>query len=170
MLPVDTLADNQTKVAAAAVDSPEVRAIYAEAVRLSQPQVLVFVGPLAQRLQTHIPPAGTPVVTMKSRAQTGADASWQAALTQLKTLAYSRDVASPTFTYAGAREQIPRPDLPFGTLRWQASSGNRGQQATHSGSPSFDYYKVTMPAWAAALDAPPLSPAEAAAAQVLRNL
>ena len=130
----------------------------------------MFVGPLSARLQTHITPAGTPVVTMKSRAQSGADASWQAALTTLKSLSYTRDVASSSFTYAGEREQIPRRDLPFGTLRWQGSSGNRGQQATHSGAPSFDYYKVTMPAWAAALDAPPLSASEAAAAQVLKNL
>jgi uracil-DNA glycosylase len=168
-LPVDTMADNQT-AAAAAVDSAPVRALYAEAIRLSRPQVLLLVGPLAQRLQSHITPAGTPVVTMKSRLQSGVDASWQAALTQLQGLTYRRDITTPTFTYAGEREQIPRQDLPFGTLRWQGSSGNRGQQATHSGSPSFDYYKVTMPAWAAALPAPPLSAAEAAAAQILLNL
>ena len=169
VLPVDTMADNQT-AAAAAVDSAPVRALYAEAVRLSRPQVLVFVGPLAQRLQTHVNPSGLPVVTMKSRLQSGVDASWQAALTQLQGLTYRRDVTTPTFTYGGEREQIPRQDLPFGTLRWQGSSGNRGQQATHSGSPSFDYYKVTMPAWAAALAPPPPSASEAAAAQILRNL
>ena len=146
------------------------RAIHAEAIALARPQVLLFVGPLAQRLQSHVTPSGTPVVTMKSSLQSGMNASWQAALTQLQGLTYNRDIASPTFTYAGEREQIPRQDLPFGTLRWQGSSGNRGQQATHGGSPSFDYYKVTMPAWAAALAPPPLSPAEAAAAQVLRNL
>jgi uracil-DNA glycosylase len=169
VLPVDTLVDDQT-AAAAAVDSAGVRAIHAAAIALARPQVLLFVGPLAQRLQSHVTPAGTPVVTMKSTLQSGMNASWQAALTQLQALTYHRDVASPTFTYAGEREQIPRQDLPFGTLRWQGSSGNRGQQATHGGSPSFDYYKVTMPAWAAALAPPPLSPAEAAAAQVLRNL
>jgi hypothetical protein len=107
---------------------------------------------------------------MKSRLQSGVDASWQAALNQLKTMTYTREIATPTFTYAGEREQIPRGDLPFGTLRWQASSGNRGQQAMHNGAPSFDYYKVTMPAWAAALAPPPLSASEAAAAQVLKNL
>jgi hypothetical protein len=169
VLPVDTLADNQA-AAAATVDSAQVRAIYTEAVRLAQPKVLLLVGPLAQRLQSHVTPTGTPVVAMKSRSQSGVDASWQAALTQLKTLVYPREVASATFTYAGEREQIPRRDLPYGTLRWQGSSGNRGQQAIHSGSPSFDYYKVTMPAWAAALTPPPLSPSEAAAADVLRNL
>ena len=69
-----------------------------------------------------------------------------------------------------AHEENPALYLPFGTLRWQGSSGNRGQQATQSGSPSFAYYKITMPAWAAALGATPLSAAEAAAAQVLKNL
>ena len=169
VLPIDTMADDQTAVAAA-VDSAPVRALYAEAVRVSRPQVLLFVGPLAQRLQTHVTPTGIPTVTMKSRLQSGVDASWQAALTQLQGLTYRRDITTPAFTYAGQREQIPRQDLPFGTLRWQASSGNRGQQAQHSGAPSFDYYKVTMPAWAAALSAPPLSASEAAAAQILRNL
>jgi uracil-DNA glycosylase len=169
VLPVDTMADDQTKVTAA-VDSPEVRALYAEAVRLAKPQVLVFVGPMAQRLHSHITPAGTPTATMKSRLQTGANASWQAALGQLQTMTYTRDIAAPTFAYDGEREQIPRIDLPFGTLRWQGSSGDRAQQAKHGGVPSFDYYKVTMPAWAAALDAPPLSASEAAAADILRNL
>ena len=169
VLPVDTMADDQTAVAAA-VDSAPVRALYAEAVRVSRPQVLLFVGPLAQRLQTHVTPMGIPTVTMKSRLQSGVDVSWQAALTQLQGLTYRRDITTPAFTYAGQREQIPRQDLPFGTLHWQASSGNRGQQAQHSGAPSFDYYKVTMPAWAAALSAPPLSASEAAAAQILRNL
>ncbi len=169
VLPIDTLADDQT-AAAAAVDSAPVRALYAEAVRRAKPQVLLFVGPLSERLQSHVSPPGTPVVTMKSRLQSDVDASWQAALTQLQSLSYTRDLASPTFTYAGEREQIPRRDLPFGTLRWQGSSGNRGQQATDNGSPSFDYYRVTMPAWAAALMPPPLSSSEAAAADVLRSL
>lgn len=168
-LPVDTLGDSQT-AAAAAVDSAAVRAIYAEAVRLSRPQVLVFMGPLAERLRAHVTPTGTPVVTMKSVLQSAVNANWQAALTQLAALTYRRDITTPTFTYAGEREQIPRQDLPFGTLRWQGSSGNRGRQAAHNGSPSFDYYKVTMPAWAAALDPPPPSASEAAAAQILLNL
>ena len=169
VLPIDTLGDDQSHVEAA-VDSPAVRALYAEALRRSQPAVLVFVGPVAQRLRSHVTPSGTPVVTMKSRQQSGVDTDWRDALEQLEALAYPRDVASPTFDYHGEREQIPRRDLPFGTLRWQASSGDRAQRPTRSGSPSFDYYKVSMPAWAASLGAPPLSPSEAAAADVLDNL
>jgi hypothetical protein len=169
VLPVDTLGDEQARVKEA-VDSPEVRALYAEAVRRSQAEVLLFVGPLAQRLQAHVSPTGTPVVTMKARRQSGVDASWRAALAQLEGLSYTRDIASPTFDYHGEREQIPRRDLPFGTLRWQGSSGDRAQRPTRSGSPSFDYYKVSMPGWAAALAATPLSPSEAAAAEVLGDL
>ena len=168
VLPVDTLGNEQSRVNAA-VDSPEVRALYAEAVRRSQASVLLFVGPLAQRLRDHVSPTGTPVVTMKSRNQSGVDASWRSALSQLEDLTYTRDIGSPTFDYHGEREQIPRRDLPFGTLRWQGSSGNRAQRPTRSGSPSFDYYKVSMPAWAAALAATSLSPSEAAAAEVLEN-
>jgi hypothetical protein len=130
----------------------------------------LFVGPLAQRLRAHVTPSGTPALTMKSREQSGVDASWRAALTELEALTYQRDIATPTFDYHGEREQIPRGDLPFGTLRWQGSSGDRAQRPNRSGSPSFDYYKVSMPAWAASLGATPLSPSEADAAEVLENL
>lgn len=166
VLPVDTLGDHQATVRAA-VDSAPVRALYAEAVRRADPEVLVLVGPLAGRLADHVTPAGTPVVTMRSRRQTGADPSWRAALTQLAALSYRRDIATPSFDYQGEREQIPRRDLPFGTLRWQGSSGDRAQRPLRSGDPTFDYYKITMPAWAAALDAPALSATEAAAVEVL---
>ena len=107
---------------------------------------------------------------MRSRRQSGVDANWRAALAQLEALSYPRDIASPTFDYHGEREQIPRRDLPIGTLRWQGSSGDRAQRPNRSGSPSFDYYKVSMPAWAASLGATPLSASEAAAADVLENL
>jgi hypothetical protein len=169
VLPVDTLGDDESHVEDA-VDAPQVRALYAEAVRRSQPKALLFVGPLAQRLRPHVTPAGTPAITMKSRRQSAVDVSWRAALTELETLSYPRDIPSPTFDYDGEREQIPRHDLPFGTLRWQGSSGDRAQRPTRSGSATFDYYKVSMPAWAAALGATPLSPAEAAAVDVLENL
>jgi hypothetical protein len=169
VLPVDTSGEDQSHIEDA-VDSAEVRALYAEAVRRSAPKVLLFVGPLAQRLRTHVSPAGTPVVTMKSRRQSGADASWRTALTELEALTYPRDIADPTFDYQGEREQIARHDLPFGTLRWQGSSGDRAQRPTRSGAPTFDYYKVSMPGWAAALGATPLTPSEAAAVEVLENL
>lgn len=166
VLPVDVLGEDPA-AARAAVDSSQVRALYAEVVRRSRPDVLLLVGPLAQRLRAHVTPGSTPVVTMKSRHQSGADASWRAALAQLATLDYQREINSPSYAYRGEREQIPRRDLPFGTLRWQATSGDRAQRPVKGGAATFDYYKLTMPAWAAALAAPPLTAAETAAVQAL---
>jgi hypothetical protein len=168
VLPVDTLQEPSARVRAAA-DSAEVRALYAEAVRRSEPHVVLLVGPLSRRLGDHIVPAGTPVVTMKARRESGADASWRAALTELEALSYPRDLPNPSFAYDGGREQIPRRDLPYGTLRWQATSGDRAQRPKRDGAASFDYYKVTMPGWAAALAPPPLSAEEAAAVELLRE-
>ncbi len=166
VLPVDTLQDASARVRAA-VDSADVRALYAEAVRRSDPRVVLLVGPLARRIGDHVVPDGTPVVTMKARRESGADASWRAALTELEALTYPRDITAPSFDYAGEREQIPRQDLPYGTLRWQATSGDRAQRPTRDGAASFDYYKITMPSWASALAPPPLSSAEAEAIEEL---
>jgi hypothetical protein len=99
---------------------------------------------------------------MKAWRQTGALADWKRALGDLATLTFPRDV-TPAATYDGRRSAIARTDLPFGTLRWQGSSGDRAVRATENGKPSPDYYKVFMPSWAAALKPGPLSPAEAAA-------
>jgi hypothetical protein len=70
---------------------------------------------------------------------------------------------APHRTYDGSRGEIARADLPYGTLRWQGSSGDRAVRAMEDGAPSPDYYKYFMPAWAAALKPAPLSPSEAAA-------
>ncbi len=168
VLPVDTLHDDQATVRAV-VDTDEVRAIHAEAVRRVRPQVIVFCGPLARRLATHVTPAGTPTVEMNAHRQSGVNADWRRALTELQALGYRRDVSAPTFDYQGERLQIPREDLPFGTLRWQGSSGDRGLQPKRGASFSFDYYKLVMPDWAFELDPAPLSTAETAAATVLKN-
>jgi uracil-DNA glycosylase len=168
VLPVDTLQDVSSRVRAA-VDSPEVIALYTEAVRRSRPHVVLLVGPLSRRLGERVVPDGTPVVAMKARRESGPDASWRAALAELEALPYPRDVAAPSFEYGGEREQIPRRDLPFGTLRWQATSRDRAQRPKRGGAASFDYYKITMPAWAAALAPPPLSAQEAAAVELLRD-
>jgi uracil-DNA glycosylase len=166
VLPVDTLGETASRVRAA-VDSAAVRNLYAEVVRRSRPHAVLLAGPLARRLGVHVVPAGTPVVEMKARRESGADTSWRAALTELSGLTYPQDIASPSFDYHGEREQIPRQDLPFGTLRWQGSSGDRAQRPRRDGAASFDYYKITMPAWAAALGPPPLSSGEAAAVEEL---
>jgi hypothetical protein len=123
---------------------------------------MVAVGPFATRLAGHLDRGGHPLVTMKAWRQNGALADWQRALTDVAALDFPRDVA-PRRTYDGSRGEIARADLPYGTLRWQGSSGDRAVRAMAAGHPSPDYYKYFMPAWAAALTPAALSPSEAAA-------
>ncbi len=154
-LPVDTL-DLPTATVEALVDRAEVRVLHAEAVKLiaaANPlAALVTVGPHAKRLLPHVAAAGLPRIEMASPTASGFLASWQAALAQVKQLSFPRDLPSPTFSYTGTRGQIPRLDLPFGTLRWQGSSGDRAARAKPSSAFSPHYYKVHMPAWAFQLD------------------
>jgi hypothetical protein len=104
---------------------------------------------------------------MKAWGASGALADWRRALDDLKSLTYPKDKTA-TFTYDGGRVQIPRIDLPYGTLRWQASSGDRAMQATVAGHPSPDYFKITLPKWAFTLKHTVLSATEAAAVESLR--
>jgi uracil-DNA glycosylase len=157
-LPVDTLDEDAARVRQA-VDDPKVVALFAEAIRRIRPAVVLAVGSNAQRLVAALPVAG-PVVEMAAYRRQGWAGSWQQALTRLSSLPYSKDVSNPSFSYDGEREQIARIDLPFGTLRWQASSGDRAQRARVGGQPSSDYYRVVMPAWTAALSPRPLSSSE----------
>ena len=128
------------------------------------------VGPASVRLAPNVVPAGLPVVGMKGWGQSGWLASWQAALDQLTAMTYTKDVSSPSFHADGSRGQIPRIDLPYGTPRWVGTSGDRGDrpQDLSTGRPSNDYLKVLLPSWVAALPAAPLTPAEQAAADLLR--
>jgi uracil-DNA glycosylase len=150
-LPVDTLDLSGTQ-ARAVVDDPKVRALQKEIVArvaASNPLACVLaMGPLARRLVTHVAPSGVPLIELKSARESGFLGSWQSALAGLQQLSFPRDVSNPSFTYGGERGQIPRIDLPYGTLRWQGSSGDRGARATVSGKPSPLYYKILMPKWA----------------------
>ncbi len=168
VLPIDTLDDDQALVRDA-VDSAEVRALYRDAVDRANPQVLVSMGPHARRLVDHVNPDGRPVVFIRSYLQTGVNTNWRQGLAELQGLTYTRDIASPSFDYRGERLQIPRYDLPFGTLRWQGSSGDRAQQPKRGSRFTYDYYKLSMPKWASDLDPSALSTAEQAAADVLRE-
>jgi uracil-DNA glycosylase len=159
VLPIDMLGETFAR-RRAAVDHPATRALYAEVIRRSAPSVVVAVGRTARRLAAQLGLGGRPVIEMAARGDAGWKQSWQAALATLAGQPYPRDLAQPSFAYDGEREQIPRIDLPYGTLRWQGSSGDRALRARRDGSPSFDYYKLVMPAWAAALAPQPLSAAE----------
>jgi hypothetical protein len=87
-------------------------------------------------------------------------------MTALNASTFPRDTTSNS--YAGDREPIPRGDLPFGTLRWQATTGNRAQQGKISGKPTPNYFKIRMPTWAASTVATPLSSRERAAIDAMK--
>ena len=167
VLPIDTLDDDQSLVRDA-VDSDEVRALYRDAVDRANPKVLLVMGPNARRLADHVNPDNRPVVFIRSHLQTGVNANWRAGLAELKGLTYTKDLRSPSFDYSGERLQIPRYDLPFGTLRWQGTSGDRAQQPKKGSRLSYDYYKYSMPKWASDLRPSPLSSSEQRAVDTLR--
>ena len=152
-LPVDTL-DLSAAQARAVVDDAQVqalqKAIVTQVAGANPLACVLAVGPLARRLLPNVAPSpGTvPRIEMKSTAEPAFLASWTAALTQLQQLSFPRDVPNPSFSYNGQRGQIPRIDLPYGTLRWQGSSGDRGARARVSGKLSPHYYKLFMPQWA----------------------
>jgi hypothetical protein len=130
---------------------------------------LLALGPGAQRLAPQVAPAGLEVIGLAAHGASGAAASWQAALDRLATRTYPRDVANPTFQLPTGRGQLPRADLPYGTLRWVGTSGDRAVRPTDLdlGRPSPDYLKLFAPAWVAQLAPAPLTPAEQAAADQL---
>ena len=110
VLPVDTLEDDRQQVEAA-VDSPEVRALYAAAVARSRPEVLVLCGPLARRLEAHVTPDGTPTVAIKAHRQSGVDADWRRGLAELSALDYRTGHRRPELRLPGraAPDPTPRP-------------------------------------------------------------
>jgi hypothetical protein len=107
-----------------------------------------------------------PVVNLAAFSASNLTAQWQPALDSLNALNFPRDVAPGAFS--GGREPIPRFDLPYGTLRWQATTGDRAQQGRLSGSPTPDYVKIRMPTWAGNTNPSPLSADEHAAVQAMK--
>jgi uracil-DNA glycosylase len=166
VLPVDT-SDLAAAKVRSLVDHAQVRRVYAaiiDALSAASPDLgaVVTVGPAAKRLAGNVNGTGAPVIAMKAWRESGALSDWNAALASLGALNFPRDVA-PSGSYDGSRGEIPRADLPFGSLRWNGTSGDRAVRAKENGAPSPDYYKVYMPTWAAALTPAPLSASEAAA-------
>jgi uracil-DNA glycosylase len=166
VLPVDTLADDAATVRTA-VDHPATRTLYTEIVDRLDPEVVIATGPQARRLASHLS-LRAPLVRMKAASQSGFAADWRRALHDLEAFSYPRDVTHPSFDYQGEREQIPRRDLPYGTLRWQGSSGDRALQARQGGKPSYNYYKLVMPDWAYQLEPEPLTTRERRSLDQLR--
>lgn len=164
-LPVDSLGDPVAAVTRA-VDDPATRSILREAMRLAQPAVIVTLGPHAERVAAAEAPAGTPVVNLAAFNKADPSAAWKPGLTALAALAFPRDVAKGP--YLGGREPIPRADLPFGTLRWQATTGDRAQRGRIAGKNTTNYYQLRMPTWAANSSQTALTTAEAAAVAALK--
>jgi uracil-DNA glycosylase len=173
-LPVDTLDLTQARQGSL-VDQPAVRALHRELLQRVCAQnpnarVLLALGQGARRLAPHVAPAGVDVIELAGAGASQSRASWQAALDQLATRGYPRDVASPSFQLPpSGGGQLPRIDLPYGTLRWVGTSGDRAVRPTDLdlGKPSPDYLKLFAPSWVAKLPAAPLTPAEQAAADQL---
>ncbi|MFL6272899.1 MAG: hypothetical protein ACJ75A_22725, partial [Actinomycetes bacterium] len=134
-----------------------------------QASLLLALGPGAQRLAPHITPAGTEVLNLAAAGSSGTAGSWQAALDQLATRTYPKDLADPSFQLGSGRGQLPRGDLPYGTLRWVGSSGDRAVRPTDLDldKPSANYLKLFAPNWVAQLGPAPLTPAEQQAADQL---
>jgi hypothetical protein len=163
VLPVDTLGLSASRIDAI-VDHPQVQQLYRTIVQrivaASGTSFVLVVGPHARRLRPHVLPAGVTQVEMKSWRESNALDDWKRALNDIRTLTFLKDVPSPSFEYNGQRGQIPRTDLPYGTLRWEGSSGDRAVRVSGSGDAPIHYYKILMPKWA--FDLPPagLSSAE----------
>jgi uracil-DNA glycosylase len=154
VLPVDTLGEDEATVAAA-VQHPQTRAVYQAIVakivsQRQRPQLLLAVGPHSRALGGQLDLGGLPTVLLKAWREPGALQDWQVQLANIEDVDFGREVANPPFTYDGQRSQIPRIDMPYGTLRWQGSSGNCAYRATNvtTQTDSFDYYKLSMPMWA----------------------
>jgi hypothetical protein len=172
-LPVDTLDLTQAR-RNSLLDQPQVRALHRELLRRVCSQnpkvrVLLAIGPGAQRLAAQVVPVGVDAIPLAKAGTSGAAASWQAALDQLATRSYPKDIANPTFQLPSGRGQLPRIDLPYGTLRWVGTFGDRAVRPTDLdlGKPSPDYLKIFAPSWVASVQAAPLTPAEKAAADQL---
>jgi hypothetical protein len=153
-IPVNTLGATPSKLNAA-LDDRKVIAIHkALLAKAPDAKAIVTIGAGAQRLATHINDASLPVVTMTHWTGASSNAGWSQALQTLQGISYPKE-GSASFNWDGSRGQIARIDLPFGTLRWQGSSGTRALQAKIGGVASKNYAKIVMPEWAAELDPEP---------------
>jgi uracil-DNA glycosylase len=172
-LPVDTLDLTQTR-RNSLVDQPQVQALHRELLgrlRADNPDatLMLALGPGAQRLASQVVPSGMDVLELAAADSSGAAASWQTALDQLATRSYPKDLTNPSFQLGSGRGQLPRADLPYGTLRWVGTSGDRAVRPIDLdlNKPSPNYLKLFAPTWVAQLAPEPLSSDEQTAADQL---
>jgi hypothetical protein len=150
VLPVDSLGVPDS-VLNAAIQRPEVLKLYGAFLsRITTAKALLCFGRFSTALAQALKPAGLKVIESKSVLEPGWQAAWTKALQDLSKVAYDRE-GQASFQYDGGRGQLARLDLAYGTLRWQGSSGSRALQGEEKGAPTPDYFKLVMPAWAAAI-------------------
>ena len=162
ILPVDTLDLSEAGIASI-VNHAQTKKVYqaiVDKIRTENPDlklVLTF-GPHAQTLSQSLSLGSLPVIRLKAWKEQGALQDWQGRLPAIGQIAYKKDTANPSLVYNGQKGQIPRFDLPYGTLRWQGSSGGRARRpvdlSTNRLSP--DYYKLIVPDWVFQLKPLPL--------------
>lgn len=153
VLPVDTIGLSTTRIEAIVNDS-QTQAVYQaifDEVAQSNPsmKLVISFGQHSKKLVSHLNTGGLPVVSLKSWNSAGWLADWRDNLGQIKLVDYQKDNPNPGFNFQGIRKMIPRIDLPYGTLCWQGSSGDRAQRAKVSGTNQWsnDYYKIFIPNW-----------------------
>ncbi len=164
VFPVDTM-DLDSAARTNMASNPQIRKVYnafiTKILDKGKTRLILSVGAISSSLIDHMDTSGIDIVKLKAWTETGTLANWQNALGTVQNSSYPKDISNPAFTYQGERMQIPRYDLPYGTLKWQGSSGDRSRQAQlPDGTWSPDYYKYIMPDWAFVLEPRPLSAVE----------
>jgi len=167
VLPVDTQ-DLSFATKKSITTNPQVIKVYDAIVKKvlskKKTKLILTFGSLSGTLIDHLTTAEITVLKLKAWSQSGAKGDWQNALTTIQNKNYAKDISHPSFSYDGERLQIPGYDLPYGTLKWQASSGDRAKRALLSNDHmSPDYYKLIIPDWAYKLKPLPLTSKEQAA-------
>jgi uracil-DNA glycosylase len=178
VLPADTLGAPWPTVRRL-VDDPRTVALHRELhrrVRATSPGLglVLPVGPQARRLVAALPTDPLPVLSMKAWRERGARADWQRTIALVRDRCAAGDLPTlrttgdgrrvdPSFVWDGRRRQLPRRDLPYGSVRWRGTSGDRAVRPLVDGGPSPFHLALFQPAWVAALPPAPLSPAEQAA-------
>lgn len=130
-------------------------------VRAGNPRLgaILAVGGHARWLVGRLPTGSVPVVDFVGWDENGARADWRLALERLRRIGVTTD-ADPTWRWDGRRRQLPREDLPYGSVRWRGTSGDRAVRAEQGGAASSQYLKLFAPQWVANLPPAPLSDEE----------
>lgn len=164
VLPVDTQELTVGKKKSIAINAQVVKVynrIVNKIIDKNITEIIITLGTVSGALVDKLNTAGIDINKLKAWNESGAKKDWKNKLTIFQGKNYLKDIANPSFDYGGEIIQIPSYDLPYGTLKWQGSSGDRARRAKKSdGKFSPDYYKIIMPDWTYDLNPLPLSATE----------